>query len=205
MFPVRTAVRPAIVLLTAAVLSACTINIGTAGDDHGPGMHGGSSASAGAPAGEEASEVNMSDVMFAQMMIPHHEQAVEMAELAAPAGASPQVQALADEIAAAQGPEIAQMEAMLDRWGVSQMMDHSGHQMDGMVSEADMERLRAATGADFDRLFLEFMIAHHEGAIAMTEDPLANGSDAELRTLLQSIVTTQSAEIERMRQMLATM
>lgn len=66
-----------------------------------------------------------------------------------------------------------------------------------------MDRLQAAQGADFDRLYLELMIAHHEGAIAMTQDPLANGDDPELRTLLEAIVTTQTAEIEKMRQMLA--
>jgi uncharacterized protein (DUF305 family) len=97
------------------------------------------------------------------------------------------------------------MEAMLDRWGVPQMMDHSGHQMAGMVSDEDMDRLRAATGPAFDRLFLEFMIAHHEGAIVMTEDPLANGTDPELQTLLREIVEAQTAEIAEMQAMLDRM
>lgn len=191
-------------ILTLATLAGCTINIGAGGDGHMDGGHMDGPSMMDDDQGERG-DLNMSDVMFAQMMIPHHEQAVEMAELAPAAGASPQVQELAAEIAAAQGPEIRQMEAMLDRWGVGQMMDHSGHQMAGMVSDEDMERLGAATGTEFDRLFLELMIAHHEGAIDMTEDPLANGEDPELRTLLEAIVETQTAEIEQMRQMLAAL
>ena len=195
----RLATSVAASILAIASLSACTINVGTTGDDGG---HMGDSSMMDGD--ESADDLNMSDVMFVQMMIPHHEQAVEMAELAPAAGASPEVRELAATIAAAQGPEIEQMEAMLDRWDVGQMMDHSGHQMAGMVSDADMDRLRAASGAAFDRLFLELMIAHHEGAIDMAQDPLENGEDPELRRLLEAIVTAQTAEIAPMQQMLAT-
>lgn len=192
------------VLAAAALsvsLSACSLTV-NAGDGHGgmdgTGMMGDSNGMMDGDA-----DLNMSDVMFVQMMIPHHEQAVEMAALAPTNGASAEVQELAAAIAAAQAPEIAQMERMLDRWGVQPMMDHSGHQMAGMVSDADMEALAAATGAEFDRLFLEAMIAHHEGAIDMAQDPLANGEDPELQDLLDAIVSAQTAEIEQMRQMLA--
>ena len=207
----RTTAAMAAGILTLATLAGCTINVGAGGDGHMDGGHmDGQSMmdddqGADDRGGMMDGDLNMSDVMFAQMMIPHHEQAVEMSALAPAAGASTEVQELAAEIAAAQGPEIEQMEAMLDRWGVQKMMDHSGHQMAGMVSEEDMERLRAATGAEFDRLFLELMIAHHEGAIDMTVDPLENGEDAELRTLLEEIVETQTAEIQQMQQMLAAM
>ena len=207
----RPAAAIAAAILAIASLSACTINIGAGSDGHMDGggtddqsmMDDRDSDDNGGPMMD--GDLNMSDVMFVQMMIPHHEQAVEMAELAPGAGASPEVQELAAEIAAAQGPEITQMEAMLDRWGVGQMMDHSGHQMAGMVSDADMDRLRATSGAEFDRLFLELMIAHHEGAIDMAQDPLANGEDPELRTLLEAIVEAQTAEIAQMQQMLAAM
>jgi len=207
----RPAAAIAAAILAIASLSACTVNIGAGSDGHmdGGGMDDQSmmddrdSDGNGGPMMD--GDLNMSDVMFVQMMIPHHEQAVEMAELAPGAGASPEVQELAAAIAAAQGPEITQMEAMLDRWGVGQMMDHSGHQMAGMVSDADMDRLRATSGASFDRLFLELMIAHHEGAIDMAQDPLANGEDPELRTLLEAIVEAQTAEIAQMQQMLAAM
>lgn len=183
----------ALSVAAGVTLAACSSS-GTA--------HEGSHSAPSAAASSVASG-NASDVLFAQMMIPHHEQAVEMAALAAPAGAGAQVQELADQIAAAQGPEIAQMTAMLDRWGADPMTDHSGHAMEGMVSDADMDRLRSATGPQFDQLFLELMIAHHEGAIAMTKDPMANGADPELRTLLEDIVTAQTAEIEQMRALLA--
>ena len=147
-------------------------------------------------------EVNASDLMFVEMMIPHHEQAVEMALLAPTHGANPEVLALAAKIASAQGPEIEQMRAMLDRWGVSEMMSHTGHQMDGMVSASGLKDLDEASGAEFDRLFLTYMIGHHEGAIAMAQDPLVNGDDAELNALLKAIVSAQNAEIEQMNMML---
>jgi uncharacterized protein (DUF305 family) len=201
----RPAAAIAAAILAIASLSACTINIGAGSDGHMDGGGMDDQSMMDDNAGADGGDLNMSDVMFVQMMIPHHEQAVEMAELAPGAGASPEVQELAAEIAAAQGPEITQMEAMLDRWGVGQMMDHSGHQMAGMVSDADMDRLRATSGAEFDRLFLELMIAHHEGAIDMAQDPLANGEDPELRTLLEAIVEAQTAEIAQMQQMLAAM
>ena len=149
----RPAAAIAAAILAVTSLSACTINIGAGSDGHMDGGHMDDRSTTDDrsmmddESGPDRADLNMSDVMFVQMMIPHHEQAVEMAELAPGAGASPEVQELAAEIAAAQGPEITQMEAMLDRWGVGQMMDHSGHQMAGMVSEADMERLRAASGA----------------------------------------------------------
>lgn len=147
-------------------------------------------------------EVNASDLMFVEMMIPHHEQAGEMALLAPTHGANPEVLALAAKIASAQGPEIEQMRAMLDRWGVSEMMSHTGHQMDGMVSASGLKDLDEASGAEFDRLFLTYMIGHHEGAIAMAQDPLVNGDDAELNALLKAIVSAQNAEIEQMNMML---
>ena len=208
---VRPAAAIAAAILAVASLSACTINIGAGSDGHMDGGHMDDRSTTDDrsmmddESGPDRADLNMSDVMFVQMMIPHHEQAVEMAELAPGAGASPEVQELAAEIAAAQGPEITQMEAMLDRWGVGQMMDHSGHQMAGMVSDADMERLRSARGVEFDRLFLELMIAHHEGAIDMAQDPLANGEDPELQTLLQAIVEAQTAEIAQMQQMLTAL
>lgn len=200
----RTSTLAAAALLSIVTLTttACTINIGAGGSSDGtswgwgPGgmMH---------DADESDSRLNMSDLMFVQMMIPHHQQAIEMAELAPTNAASPAVQQLASTIAAAQGPEIEQMQAMLDRWNVPEMGDHSGHAMPGMVAEADIAELRDARGAEFDRRFLELMIAHHEGAIDMARDPLEHGADPELRRLLESIVATQTAEIAQMRQLLA--
>lgn len=184
-----------------ALVAASIVLGGCAGSSHN-GMEAMPTATETAEPGTTDMPVAASDLMFVEMMIPHHEQAVEMAVLAPTHGASPDVMALAAKIASAQGPEIVQMQGMLSRWGVSEMSDHSGHQMEGMVDASGMEELDAASGAEFDRLFLKLMIEHHLGAIAMAQDPLANGDDPELNTLLGAIVEAQAAEIEQMEKML---
>lgn len=142
------------------------------------------------------------DVMFLQMMIPHHEQAVEMSNLAASNGASPEVQKLADTIAAAQGPEIEQMQSWLDDSGAGSMMgNHAGH-MAGVLSDEAMSELKAAQGADFDRLYLQGMIGHHEGAVAMAQDVIDNGENPTVIALAKKIIDAQTAEIAQMKQML---
>lgn len=146
----------------------------------------------------------MSDLMFVQMMIPHHKQAVEMSAMAIDRTTNPAVLDLAERIGNAQGPEIDQMSAMLTRWGVDVMDDHSDHSMPGMIDAETMQKLRDAKDADFDLLFLTSMIAHHQGAIDMAQDPLENGKDPELKALLNEIVTAQSAEIEEMKALLDT-
>jgi len=142
------------------------------------------------------------DVMFLQMMIPHHEQAVEMSKLAAKNGASPEVQQLADTIAAAQGPEIDQMRAWLDESGAGMMMgNHAGH-MGGVLSADQMSQLADSQGADFDRLYLQGMMAHHAGAIAMAQDVIDNGENPTVIALAKKIIAAQNAEITQMKQML---
>lgn len=136
------------------------------------------------------------DLMFAEMMIPHHEQALEMSALALSNSTNPDVLELAEEIQSAQEPEIAQMRS----WGATGE-SHAGHQMDGMLSDAEIAALASATGAEFDRLFLEGMIKHHEGAIDMAQMVLASEND-EVRALGEQIVETQQAEIARMQELL---
>jgi uncharacterized protein (DUF305 family) len=167
-------------------------------DDMHDGMRGGSS---------ESGEFSRADVMFAQMMIPHHEQAIEMSDLIlAEDGASPEVVALAEQITAAQSPEIEQMESWLEEWGVPAMRG-DGHGamggMGGMLSEAEMDALEAADGAEAERLYLEGMIEHHEGAIAMADQHQENGENAEALELTASIIESQTAEIELMQELLA--
>lgn len=158
---------------------------------------------------QTAAEFNHADVRFAQMMIPHHEQAVEMAELA-DGRAGEEVQALAEEIEAAQGPEIEQMNDLLESWGEEPMddmggMDHDGMDgMDGMMSEQQMADLEQAEGDAFDTMFLEMMIEHHEGAIAMAETEIEKGANPEAQELAQEIIDAQRAEIEQMNDMLGT-
>jgi uncharacterized protein (DUF305 family) len=186
----------------AIALSGCVVVNPGGGDgdrdDRHDGMHEGSS---------ESGDFSQADVMFAQMMIPHHEQAIEMSDLILDAGdVSPEVVELAEEIKAAQGPEIEQMEEWLDDWGMPAMKGdgHGGMGgMDGMLSEDEMDELESADGADAERLFLEGMIDHHEGAIAMAEQHQERGESAEALELSAAIIESQTAEIERMEELLA--
>lgn len=150
-------------------------------------------------------EFNDADVTFAQQMIPHHAQAVEMAELVR--SGSPELLELADDIEAAQQPEIEQLTAMLEEWGEAVPADedeHAGHgagDMEGMMSDEDMTALRDASGVQFEQLWLTMMIEHHEGAITMAEAELADGVNDEARELAQQIIETQQAEIDQMEQL----
>ncbi len=149
----------------------------------------------------ENSEFSAADVMFAQMMIPHHQQAVELGAIALNGEASAEVLALAKKIADDQTHEIEHMEAWLDAAGASDHMDHD-MAMDGMLTEEQLDTLKAAKGPEFNRLFLEGMIAHHEGAIAMAKD-VENSKNKDVAEMAASIIETQTAEIEYMKELLA--
>lgn len=146
---------------------------------------------------DDASDYSANDQMFAAMMIPHHEQAIEMSELALSKSSNQEILVLAQEIKDAQSPEIEQMKT----WGGSMMGSHVGHTMNGMLSTDEMEKLRAATGESFDRLFLNGMIKHHEGAIEMA-DMIVNSENKEVSALANAIINGQRAEIERMKVLL---
>jgi uncharacterized protein (DUF305 family) len=143
------------------------------------------------------SKFSSQDIMFAEMMIPHHEQAIEMSDLALATSQDPEVLALATQIKNAQAPEIDQMKS----WGGSHMDSHAGHMMDGMLSEEAINELKSARGVEFDRLFLEGMIRHHEGAIDMAND-VDDSKNPDVAKLAQSILITQRAEIELMKELL---
>lgn len=154
---------------------------------------------------------NDADVTFAQQMIPHHEQAVEMAEMAEGRADSEEVLSLADDIEAAQGPEIATLQGWLETWGEevpASGMEHddmghdSGDAMPGMMDEEQMSDLMAASGADWDQMFLEMMIEHHEGAIEMAELEVDQGKNPDAVALAEEIISDQQAEITQMQQML---
>lgn len=168
--------------------------------------HGGHSAASVEVSPDAA--FNAADVMFAQGMIPHHQQAIEMADMALdPAvGAGPAVLDLATRIKAGQDPEIAQMTTWLADWDQPTAMDLSdGHTMDGMdgmLSADEMKDLAALSGAEFDTAWMEGMIRHHEGAITMAEDVAAKGKQPEVKTLAEQIVAAQRAEIDEMRALL---
>ncbi|SIN87158.1 DUF305 domain-containing protein [Agromyces cerinus] len=179
-------------------LAGCAANAGgaTGGGHDG---HSTTETETEAPAGAGTA----ADVMFAQMMIPHHEQALEMSGIVlAKAGLDPEVAALAEEIEAAQGPEIAQLEAWLDEWDAPREMPGGGHGMSGMLTGDELAALEAADAATASQLFLEQMIEHHEGAVEMAEEQLASGSHEGAIEMAEAIVATQTAEIERMQALL---
>jgi uncharacterized protein (DUF305 family) len=187
-------------LVTALFLSSCT---SPATDEHaGHDQGAATSSSATQPAA-----FNTADVAFATNMIPHHQQAVEMSAMVPDRSTNPAVIKLAADISAAQGPEIETMKAFLVQWNAGGS-DHQGHgdmagmAMDGMVDDATLKRLESLKGSEFDTLWLESMIGHHEGAIKMAQTELAGGANVDAKTLAQQIVTGQQAEIVTMKQML---
>ncbi len=204
---------PSFTLLLAAALtlSAC------GGDDPT------STAAVDSGPSESPSETeqpsNDADVAFAQQMIPHHTQAIEMAKLAEDRAGSAEVQQLATDIEAAQGPEIDQLSTWLEEWGEevpSGSMEHGdtghdGHGSDpdadgetaGMMTEDDMAMLEEASGAEFDRMFLEMMVTHHEGAVSMAETEVAEGEHADAIAMARQIIATQEDEIQQMQQLLS--
>ncbi|MEW2352820.1 DUF305 domain-containing protein [Spirillospora sp. NPDC029432] len=157
------------------------------------------------------------EIRFVEMMIPHHQQALEMSVLAPGQAKSAQVKSLAERIKAGQGAEIGAMRAWLGRNGRASTSGHGGHGahgkpsagagdhagMPGMATPEQMARLKAARGAEFDRLFLTLMITHHQGALTMAEGALDKGTDVVVQELARDVQSGQQAEINRMRALLA--
>lgn len=214
--PTRTTALAAAGIATLALtLTGCA--------EAGTGTTGSPASSASAPSSAvsgSAGSGSAGDIAFAQLMIPHHQQALDMAVLAETRAASPQVKALAAQIEAAQDPEIAQMSDWLTSWGAPESMPgadgaedlavagHSGHDMGGMTSGGmmaaeEMDALAKATGADFDTMWLEMMIAHHQGAITMAQQVRGTTQDPDVQALAGAVIAGQSAEIDTMQQLLA--
>ena len=192
----------AALLLTAVLaVTACSNDSGTGAASESPNPEASTAA------------FNDADVAFAQGMIPHHQQAIEMAQLASDRARSAEVEQLAADIEAAQAPELEQLTTWLEQWGEevpSEGMDHDsmGHgnssAVDGMMTEEDMAALEEASGAEFDEMFLEMMVEHHTGAVQMAETEVAEGESADAKALAEEIVSTQNAEIEQMQQLLGS-
>lgn len=191
--PVRI-VAVAAALTTAVVVSSCSKT-----EEHS--QHATSSTTSSATVAAH----NADDVMFAQMMIPHHQQAVQLADLAPQHTDNPALLKLASTIAGEQQPEIDAMKALLLQWGADPAMgDHSGHgaAMQGMVDDATMTKLESLKGPEFDTLWLQAMIGHHQGAIEMAKTEIAKGGSADMMTMAKSTVSAQQTEIDQMKQML---
>ena len=198
-------------LIGAGALVVLAISTGCSGSNEPehPAGHTSSSSAAAAPTSAAAEAHNDADVTFAQHMIPHHQQAVEMSDtLLAKQGIDPRVIELANQIKAAQGPEIQQMQGWLTQWGAPAMPPMSGHDMpsmQGMMSDADMTALQNAQAVEASKLFLTQMIAHHEGAITMAQTEIKDGQYPAAVELAHAIVTAQQREIDTMNGILATL
>ncbi|WP_396899297.1 DUF305 domain-containing protein [Mycolicibacterium sp.] len=215
-------------LVAVAVTAGCSGNSDQAAPSPSPSAAASSSVAPTTASQDQAH--NDADVMFAQHMIPHHQQAVEMSDmLLGKQGIDKRVTDLATQIKAAQGPEIEQMQGWLKQWGNPPMppmssmpsgdmghgnMGDMGHgatgggdmpAMQGMMSDADMTALQNAQGVEAAKLFLTQMIAHHEGAITMAKDEIEKGQYPAAVQMAKAIVTTQQQEIDTMRNILGTL
>lgn len=202
---VRRAALGTTAVTAALVLAAC-------GSDNGSDTGSGTQTSASAGAEDTASAHNDQDVSFAQDMIPHHQQAIQMSRMAASQASSAEVKDLAARIEKAQEPEIETMSGWLESWGEdvpSSMpgMDHgmgdsgSSH-MPGMMDTEDMDELMEASGKGFDTMFLTMMVEHHEGAVEMATTEKDKGRYGPAKELADDIITAQNAEIEEMNKLL---
>jgi uncharacterized protein (DUF305 family) len=198
------------IAIGAGALAVLALSAGCSNSNESehPAEHSSSAGATAAP-GTNADAHNDADVMFAQHMIPHHQQAIEMSDtLLAKQGVDPRVTDLANQIKAAQGPEIQQMQGWLTQWHSPVIPPMAGHDMpgmQGMMSGADMTALKGAQAAEAAKLFLTQMIAHHEGAITMAQKEIKDGQYPAAIELANAIVTAQQREIDTMKGILATL
>ncbi|MFG2593105.1 DUF305 domain-containing protein [Streptomyces sp. NPDC048438] len=186
----------------ALVLAACGGNGGNSA-----GHDGHSSASPSASASAAQGQHNAVDIAFAKGMIPHHRQAVKMADLAPSRAQSAEVKTLAGQIKKAQDPEIKTLSGWLTSWGeevpAEGAMDHSMHgDSGGMMTMEDMDKLEKSSGKAFDTAFLEMMIKHHEGAVTMAKTEQRDGSYQPATGMADTIISSQTAEITQMNKLL---
>lgn len=194
---------PAMGIAAAIALAGCAGTSGSTPTSTMPGMNPSSMGMSpnSAPA---SADHNAADTMFTQGMIPHHAQAVEMSDMMLrKQGLDPRITALATRIKAAQAPEIEQMTGWLKSWNEPTQMA-GGHGMgDGMMGGDDLKKLDAAQGTEAAKLFLSQMIAHHEGAVMMARTEASQGKNPDAVNLSKAIVTSQEAEIQEMKALLA--
>jgi len=180
--------------LAAALVAASLLTLAACGNEDDSGSAAGH---------------NDADVAFAQQMIPHHQQAIEMAQLAETRAQSPDVKDLAADIEAAQDPEIETMTGWLDSWGEEAPgegghgeHDMSSDDMAGMMTEEEMADLEGSSGSAFDQMFLTMMIEHHQGAIEMAQTEQAEGEFPDALAMAEQIESAQTEEIQTMQELL---
>jgi uncharacterized protein (DUF305 family) len=190
--------RAAAALAMVAALSAC----GSPSQEHGSHHPAAASQSADQNAGH-----NAADIAFAQAMIPHHRQAVEMAAMVPSRTTNPDVRMMATHISWDQQAEILTMTGLLDQWGEPESMDHGGMSgmpgmadgvMPGMVDGATMARIKSLSGPAFDELWITSMIEHHQGAVTMAHAEITDGQNPDAKKLAAMIITAQQREIAQM-------
>jgi uncharacterized protein (DUF305 family) len=198
----------ALALAAPLAVTGCDPGGGTKADGGGPSViaPGRPGEDASTLSAEEAAQArpddtpNEADSSYVTRMIEHHRQALVMAALAAGHAGAAKVKSLAGRIEAAQGPEIATMQAWLDTNGGSDHSAHHSHdRMPGMATDQQLAALRKADGAAFDRLFLTLMIAHHQGAVTMATEVLSGGRNVQVEEWANEVIAQQSSEIRRMR------
>lgn len=198
---VRRTAAVAAAVAAALVLVACG---GNGDSSAGHDGHTTKSPSASAPASQ--GQHNTADAAFAKGMIPHHRQAVDMADLAPSRAESAEVKKLAEQIKKAQDPEIRTLSGWLTSWGeevpAEGASDHSAHGTGGMMTAEQMDQLENSSGKAFDTAFMEMMIKHHEGAVAMAKTEQADGAYKPAKKMAGAIITSQTAEITRMNKLL---
>lgn len=190
--------RAAATLAIAAALGAC----GSPGHDgHDPA------------ATSQSAEHNAADVAFAQAMIPHHRQAVELAAMVPSRTTNPDVRMMATHISWDQRAEILTMTGLLAHWGEPETMDHGGMPgmpgmgggaMPGMIDDATMARIQSLSGPAFDELWITSMIAHHQGAVAMARTEIADGQNPDAKRLAEMIISAQQREIAQMSNLVSS-
>ncbi|WP_216898524.1 DUF305 domain-containing protein [Nocardia alni] len=189
-------------IAAALLIAGCSNNSG--------GSSGTPSSTATTPGTSQASatgkptrtDFNDADVTFLQMMYPHHAQAIDMAKMVPGKSQNQQLLTLAANIEKAQAPEMAKFADLLHSFGKPTPSTTMDHPMDGVMSQDQMTALQNATGHAFDTMWLKMMIAHHQGAVTMSNTELASGVNPDAKTLAHNIITNQQAEIQQMQGML---
>ena len=192
----RSAVIIGAFILVAAGVISLSINKSDSDDMGGMSDHSGHMSTS------TNSNYTGADVMFLQMMIPHHQQAIDISNLAMKVSKDAELLALAKKIAADQAAEITQMKAWLKDAGASEDPGHAMDGMGGMLTDTDLATLKAATGKDFDILWLKGMTGHHDGAVHMTM-MIEDAKNADIKAFGEKVVADQSAQIDQMKAMLA--
>ena len=186
----------ALLLIILVLLGALLVSVNSRSDDDMPGMHENMHTSI------KNTNLTGADIMFLQMMIPHHQQAIDISNLAIKVSRNQELIALAKTIATDQAAEIVKMKNWLKDAGASEDPGHSMRDMGGMLSEDELTKLTNSSGSEFDKLWLTGMINHHDGAIHMS-NMILDAQNLDIKAFGEAIVQAQSAQIDQMKAMLA--